>query len=151
MEQLEISTISTMENDRIMPADIKCVKCLQKHLALCRSFAREVLDGHGEGAYPDHRIDIEGELANAESHASVIDSEFTTKIRHLRRKLQKVRFMPDEETMDILNTLYLYSDSFSSLDVPDDIRDKYNALESTDIVSNILSSIAKQGCGCQNK
>lgn len=134
-----------------MQTNIKCPKCLQKHLALCRSYAKEVIDGHGDGAYPDHRIDIEGEIINAEMHASLIDEEFTTKIRYLRRTLQEKKFMPDAETLDTLNTLYWYADTFSSIEVSLEIKDKYNSLKAADTISNIMSSLAKNGCGCQGK
>ena len=128
--------------------NLKCVKCLQKHLALAKSYAREVLDGHGAGGVPDHRDDIEGEVTNAEVHASLIDQGLQLRIRNVRRSMQARRFVPVESDMDDLSTLYHYADRFNGLDVAADVVGAYEALDSTDITSNVTSASPKKGCGC---
>lgn len=128
---------------------VKCVKCLQKHLALCKSFAREVLDGHGEGGDPDHRDDMDGEITNAEMHASMIDEEMQLKIRMLRRQMQARRFRPEASDLDALSVMYHYCDAYSGLEVDDQIRDAFRDLPSAEKVSNVFSADSSQGCGCR--
>lgn len=130
--------------------NIKCVKCLQKHLALAKSYAREVLDGHGAGGVPDHRDDIEGEITNAEVHASLIDKGMQLRIRNVRREMQARRFVPVEQDLESISVLYHYADKFHGLEVPEDVSAAYRALDATDITSNVTSVSPKKGCGCHD-
>jgi len=146
---------------------IRCPRCLQKHLALCKSFCREAMDGHGEGGVPDHRIDIEGELSNAEMHASVIDAVFTLKVRRLRRDMQARKFSPEEGDLAALDTLYLYADVFHAGNaapaaegsqeppepaVPDSVREAYAALPQVpDPASDVSKAFRAGGCGCSRR
>ena len=109
---------------------------------------RQVLDGHGQGGIPDHRIDIQGQLANAEYHSQLIDNNFLLKVRYFRRKLQQNRFVPLEQDLKIVDTLYYYSDAFQGLEVDESIVNDYNQLNKTQQKSQITSSKIIQGCGC---
>ena len=130
---------------------IKCTYCLQKHLALCKSYMREVLDGHGEGGNPDHRDDIDGELTNAELHASVIDETMTLKIRHLRRLLQARRFVPSPEDMDALSAMYHHCDIFHGIQPDAETEEAYEALPMAETKSDVTSPRPESGCGCSKK
>lgn len=132
---------------------IKCPSCLQKHISLCKSYVREVLDGHSKGGIPDHRDDIAGELANAEYHASTIDKTFTLKLRYFRREMQNKHFIPDGSELNILYILFHYSDTFiaDGETVSDEIKEQYEALPMARDLSNVTASIDKGGCGCKNK
>lgn len=129
----------------------KCVNCLRKHLSACKSFMREVLDGHGKGGVPDHRIDIEGELVNAEYHAELIDETFMRKLRMWRRELQNRRFTPKEEDLGTIDVFYYVTDSFDGYEVDELIFGLYSNLEESEITSNITSNLPTKGCGCNKK
>jgi len=130
---------------------IICSKCLRKHLALAKSFMREVLDGHGEGANPDHRPDIEGEITNAEEHASMIDPEFTLKLRFFRRTLQQRKFMPCAEDMETIDMFYYITDKYDGAEVNEKYLSLYSAFKKADTVSNVFASSTSGGCGCSDK
>ena len=132
---------------------IRCPFCLQKHISLCKSYVREVLDGHGKGGVPDHRDDIAGELANAEYHASTIDKTFTLKLRHFRREMQSRNFIPDGSELNILYILFHYSDTFidNGQAVSDQIKKQYDELPMARDLSNVTVAMDKGGCGCKNK
>lgn len=127
----------------------RCVECLRKHLAACKSFMKEVLDGHGEGGVPDHRIDIEGELVNAEYHAELIDDTFMRKLRRWRRDLQERRFKPNEEDFRKVDVFYYVTDKFEGYDVDELIWGLYVDFEQSEIISDVTSSLPKKGCGCK--
>lgn len=127
----------------------KCVNCLRKHLAACKSFMREVLDGHGEGGVPDHRIDIEGELVNAEYHAELIDDTFMRKLRRWRRDLQNQRYKPTEEDMSKVDVFYYVTDKFEGYEVDALIYGLYENFEQAEPSSDITSTVLKKGCGCK--
>jgi len=127
---------------------VVCVKCLQKHLALAKSYAREVLDGHGAGGVPDHRDDMDGEIANAEMHASLIDQGMQLRIRNVRRQMQHRLFVPEAGDLEALSVLYHYADVFNGFPVDDETKAAYEAMDATDITSNVYSAAPKSGCGC---
>jgi hypothetical protein len=112
---------------------------------------REVLDGHGEGGVPDHRIDIEGELVNAEYHAELIDETFMRKLRMWRRELQNRRFTPKEEDLGTIDVFYYVTDSFDGYEVDELIFGLYSNLEESETTSNITSNLPTKGCGCNKK
>lgn len=87
------------------------LSCFRKHISLAASYARECSKngGHGKGGKPDHRVDLSGELINAEMHASIFDMGLTLRLRHLRRKLQNKRFSPDPEDVELLSTFWFAS------------------------------------------
>lgn len=87
------------------------LSCFRKHIALAASYARECSKGggHGKGGKPDHRIDLSGELINAEMHASVFDLGLTLRLRHLRRRLQSRRFSPEAEDVEQLSAFWFAS------------------------------------------
>lgn len=130
---------------------MKCINCLRKHLAVMKSFMREVIDGHGEGANPDHRINIEGEIVNAEYHASLIDNVFMRKLRTYRRKLMTKRFKVDISDLDIIDAFYYYTDKFDGYDVDNKYVKIIDDIKLADEVSNISASTLKNGCGCNKK
>lgn len=129
----------------------KCVECLRKHLATCKSFMREVLDGHGEGGVPDHRIDIEGELVNAEYHATLINDTFMRKLRRWRRDLQSRKYKPTEEDLTKADIFYYVTDKFDGNEVDELIYGLYEKFEQSEIVSDITSALPKKGCGCKQR
>ena len=87
------------------------LSCFRKHIALAASYARECSKGggHGKGGKPDHRVDLSGELINAEMHASIFDQNLTLRLRALRRKLQASHFSPDAEDIDKISTFWFAS------------------------------------------
>ena len=126
----------------------RCISCLKKHLSLCKSFMRQVLDGHGQGGIPDHRIDIQGQIANAEYHSQLIDQVYLLKVRYFRRKLQQNRFVPVEQDLKTIDTLYYYTDKLQGYQIDESIINDYNLLNKTQEKSQVTSSKIVQGCGC---
>ena len=128
---------------------MKCIVCLRKHLALFKSYGNEVLNGHGEdSSNPDHRIDLEGEITNAEYHASKIDEEICLKIRHFRRCLIQKKFNINKNDLDIVEAIYYYLDSLEGLQV----NEKYINIFSNIEMAPKSSDITKIDniCGCQS-
>lgn len=127
---------------------IKCVSCLRKHLSLMKSFMKESMDGHGEGGTPDHRIDVEGQINNAQQHAAMIDVDFTLKLRFFRRSLMDRKFKNITfEDMQKVDVFYYYTDVFDGEEISEQIKNKYDSFEKAPVFSNIGTVT----CGCKKK
>lgn len=94
----------------VVKASMACADCLRKHLAGAISYAKEVMNGHGAGASPDHRADLAGELINAEHHAEAIEAELADRIRYIRKTLEKSNWQPEPQTIDYIRNAW--NDSF---------------------------------------
>lgn len=86
---------------------------------------RQVLDGHDFKGYPNHIIDLEGELTNAEYHAEFIDIDFMKKLRYWRKMLQNRRFIPVEADMIMIDVFYYMADKYLGFEVDSLICDIY--------------------------
>ena len=128
---------------------MKCIVCLRKHLALFNSYAKEVLNGHGQGANPDHRIDLQGQINNAQYHASMIDEDLCRKIRCVRRSLIKKKFKVNEQDMKVIEAFYYYLDKFDNQEVEEKYVDIVNSIEIAPKLSDITN--INNVCGCQSK
>lgn len=85
---------------------MKCYNCLYKHLAGALSYCKEILDGHDDTNELDHRIDLLGQLVNAEHHAELIDESITSQIKALRSNLQNRRIEVDQAVIQTIRTIY---------------------------------------------
>ena len=90
-------------------SEMGCLECLQKHLAGALSYAKEVMEGHGEGSALDHRIDLLGEMVNAEHHLELLDGALLMDLRALRRGLQGRGMAPVEG--DLLELRRIWSEA----------------------------------------
>jgi hypothetical protein len=97
-------------NESDMKIEMDCRDCLRKHLAAALSYAKEILDGHGKGARPDHRPDFAGEIINAEHHAIAIDGLDPEPFRSLRHGLDSREWCPDNNDIDRLRHLWTVAD-----------------------------------------
>lgn len=94
--------------DDVDSQGMDCVRCFRKHVAAALSYAKEVLSGHGEGGEPDHRADLEGELAGAEAHAAVMDlvPGYAPALRELRHALEGRAWRPEDRDLALLRRMW---------------------------------------------
>ena len=52
---------------------------IKQYLSLTHSFMLQVINGHGKGANPDHRINVEGSLTEAEICCNYKDKSLAKK------------------------------------------------------------------------
>lgn len=84
-----------------------CVACFRKHVAAALSFAKEVMGGHGEGSPLDHRVDLAGEIGNAEQHAREMTVPgYAAALRELRHGLEGRRWMAGADDIVVLRKLW---------------------------------------------
>lgn len=98
-------------NESNIKTEMDCRDCLRKHLAAALSYAKEILDGHGKGARPDHRPDFAGEIINAEHHAIAIVELDPEPFRALRHDLDTREWLPENNDIDTLRYLWTIADS----------------------------------------
>lgn len=95
---------------------MRCWDCLLKHIAGAVSYTKEVMSGHARGNELDHRVDLLGELVNAEHHAEVLDLELFNRITNLRRTLQSNHVKVSGATTDDLRQLYVEIENKQSIE-----------------------------------
>ena len=87
---------------------MKCLQCVTKHLAAALSYGKEIMGNHGQGEDLDHRIDMQGELANAEHHLAVLDEKKLRRtISTLRHKMEASNFAIDEHDLELIRKAWL--------------------------------------------
>lgn len=84
-----------------------CFECVLKHLAGALSYCKQVISGHNRGADLDHRIDVLGQIKNAQDHLELIDYKLFRKISDFRKQLQDKMIQVNEEDMQFIRNLYL--------------------------------------------
>lgn len=86
--------------------DMNCKECVFKHLAAALSYAKEVISGHDATNELDHRIDLLGEIVNAEQHLELIDKNLFGIISDFRKDLQAKAVNVDHEDIQIIRDMY---------------------------------------------
>jgi hypothetical protein len=87
---------------------MKCLQCVTKHLAAALSYGKEIMGNHGQGEDLDHRIDMQGELANAEHHLAVLNEQKLRRtISTLRHKMEASNFAIDEHDLELIRKAWL--------------------------------------------
>lgn len=111
---VEANTVQYIELDKanilveeVKKASMACVDCLRKHIAAALSYSKEVLNGHGAGATPDHRADLAGELINAEHHAEALSASIAERLRTVRKAMEKQIFQPTPEQLDTIRSIWV--------------------------------------------
>lgn len=116
IKQAETVQFVKLDSSKIIAKTIEkpqmaCVDCLRKHLSSALAYGKEILKGHGAGGHPDHRVDFQGEIVNAEAHATFLDTNFAQRIRVLRKSFEREFFVPQQKQLDEIRTLW--NDSYS--------------------------------------
>jgi hypothetical protein len=84
-----------------------CLPCLRKHLAQAISYAKEIKNGHGQGAKLDHRADLAGEIGAAEHHAEALGIDgYRCALRDLRHRLDARAWQPEENDIALLRRMW---------------------------------------------
>lgn len=125
-------------------------KYIKKYLGLAHSFMIQVANGHGKGANPDHRINVQGCISQAENCCIFQDKSLTKKIRTIRRQLMKSQFQTTKQLIDKIQAIFYYSDKIINKTVQQKYIDIVNNIEQSDDISDI-EKIIRPNCGCGGK
>lgn len=116
---------------------------IKKYLSLTYSFMLQVKNGHGKNANPDHRIDVEGYLSEAQIAIAFRYDNIAKKVRTIRRDLMNKDFEIDLIDLEKIQALYYY--------FHDNPQQKYitiiNNIPQADNISDIYK-ITRPDCGC---
>lgn len=81
---------------------MKCYECVLKHLSKALSYGKEVMSGHDRSNVLDHRIDLLGEIGNAEDHLKLIDDGLFDKVKAFRADLQANQVLVSMDTLQLI-------------------------------------------------
>ena len=122
-------------------------KYIKKYLGLTHSFMIQVANGHGKGANPDHRINVQGCLSQAENCCVFQDKSLTKKIRTIRRQLMKKQFQVSKQEIDKIQAMFFYIDKIRDKEVDSKYIQIVGNIEQSDDISDI-EKIIRPNCGC---
>lgn len=86
--------------------NMKCYECVLKHLSKALSYGKEVMSGHDRSNVLDHRIDLLGEIGNAEDHLKLIDDGLFEKVKAFRADLQANQVLITMDTLQTIRDMY---------------------------------------------
>lgn len=122
-------------------------KYIKKYLGLAHSFMIQVANGHGKGANPDHRINVQGCISQAENCCIFQDKSLTKKIRTIRRQLMKKQFQVSKQEVDKIQAMFFYIDKIKDKEVDPKYIQIVDNIEQSDDISDI-EKIIRPNCGC---
>lgn len=86
---------------------LSCIECFRKHLASALGFCKEIMNGHGEGAHLDHRLDLAAEVAQMENHARELGIDgYSKALRTLRHNMESNRWIPTDDDTSLLRRIW---------------------------------------------
>lgn len=108
--------------------NMKCFQCLYKHLACALSYSKEIIAGHNQTHYLNHKIDFLGQLVNAEHHLQMIDQSLFNKLAVFRRDLQGRSLDVTQTDMDTIRQIYSQINDLEKRNskTPESIRQRYS-------------------------
>ena len=125
-------------------------KYTKQYIGLTHSFMLQVVNGHGKGAHPDHRINVQGCLSQAQTCCNFYDKALTRKIRTIRRQLMKKQFEISKQDIDKIQAIYFYIDKIKGYNIDNKYIDIINNIQQSSDVSDI-EIIQRPNCGCSKK